>query len=149
MQLPLRCDVTKVTLSLCSTVTAWSYAPKYFQLRTRWKCLASFMQRQLNTHKQLNISLYMPQNRSEDCTADKHFLPHGEFKWAGQISQYSDSSRAGRSGDRIPVKARFYAPVQTGPGARPASRKIVPGLFSPSKAAGAWCCPPTVSSADV
>jgi hypothetical protein len=29
--------------------------------------------------------------------------------------------RAGRSGDRIPVGARFTAPVQTGPGAHPAS----------------------------
>ena len=29
--------------------------------------------------------------------------------------------RAGRFGDRIPVEARFSAPVQTGPGAHPAS----------------------------
>jgi len=29
--------------------------------------------------------------------------------------------RAGRSGDRIPVGARFSAPVQTGPEAHPAS----------------------------
>jgi len=28
---------------------------------------------------------------------------------------------AGRSGDRIPVRVRFSAPVQTGPGAHPAS----------------------------
>jgi hypothetical protein len=31
-------------------------------------------------------------------------------------SQYSDSLRDGRSGDRIPVGARFSAPVQIGPG---------------------------------
>jgi hypothetical protein len=34
------------------------------------------------------------------------------------------SSRNGRSGDRIPVGARFSAPVQTGPGAHPASCKM-------------------------
>ena len=29
--------------------------------------------------------------------------------------------RAGRSGDRMPVGARFFSPVQTGPGVQPAS----------------------------
>jgi len=38
--------------------------------------------------------------------------------------------RAGRSGDRIPMETRFPAPVQTGPGAHPASYTIGTGSIS-------------------
>ena len=44
-------------------------------------------------------------------------------------SSYSDSLRAGRSGDRIPVGARFSAPVQTGSGTHPASYTMGTGSF--------------------
>jgi len=45
--------------------------------------------------------------------------------------------RAGRSGDRIPVEARFSAPVQTGPGTHPASytmgTRSFPGVKRPGR----------------
>ena len=43
----------------------------------------------------------------------------GRMYGPGQLSRYSDSLRAWRSGDRIPVGAKFSAPVQTGSGGPP------------------------------
>jgi len=40
---------------------------------------------------------------------------------------------AGRSGDRIPVGARFSAIVQTGPGAHPSSCSMGTGSFQGGK----------------
>ena len=49
----------------------------------------------------------------------------------GQLSRYSNSLLAGRSGDRIPLEARFFAPVQTVLGAHPASYTMGTGSFFP------------------
>jgi len=46
-----------------------------------------------------------------------------------KLSRYSDSLRAGRSGDRNPVRARLSSPVQTDPGAQPASCTVGTGSF--------------------
>ena len=48
---------------------------------------------------------------------------------SGYRSRYSYSPRAGRSGERIPLRARFSAPVQTGPGATQPPVQWVTGLF--------------------
>jgi hypothetical protein len=56
----------------------------------------------------------------------------------GYLSHYSDWLRAGRSEDRIPVGARFSAPVHNGPLGYNLLIQCVPGPFSGGKAAGAW-----------
>ena len=48
----------------------------------------------------------------------------------------SDWLRAGWSGDRIPVMARFSAPVQTGAGVHPASCTMGTGSFPGVKTDG-------------
>jgi len=43
------------------------------------------------------------------------------------------TGRTGLSGDQIPVEAKFSAPVQTGPGAHPASCTMGPSSFPGGK----------------
>jgi hypothetical protein len=57
--------------------------------------------------------------------------------------------RAGRSGDRIPVEAGFFAHVQTGPGAHPASCTMGTGFFPVVKRPGRGADHPPPSSAEV
>ena len=54
----------------------------------------------------------------------------------GLRSRYSDSLRAGRSGDRIPVGSRFSAPVQTGSEAHLAPYTMGTGSFPEIKRRG-------------
>ena len=62
---------------------------------------------------------------------------------------YSSLLRPGRSGDRIPVGERFSAPVQTGPGAHPASYTMGTGSFQGVKRPGRGADHPPQSSAEV
>jgi len=52
------------------------------------------------------------------------------------VRKYSDWIGAGRSGDRIPVGSRFSVPVQTDPGAHPASYIMCTGSFMGVKRLG-------------
>jgi len=63
--------------------------------------------------------------------------------------RYSDLLQTGQSRDRIPVVARFSAPVQTGPGAHIALCIMGTRSLSQSKVAGAWHSTPTMSSSKV
>jgi hypothetical protein len=60
------------------------------------------------------------------------------------LSRYSDCLWAGRSGDRIPVGARFFAQVQTGPGAHPTSCTMGTGSFPGVKRPGRGTDHPTL-----
>jgi len=67
----------------------------------------------------------------------------------GLRSWYSDSLRAGRSGDRIPVGARFSAPVQTNSEAYPVSYTMGTVSFPGVKRPGRGVEHPPPSSAEV
>jgi hypothetical protein len=53
------------------------------------------------------------------------------------------------AGDRIPAGARFSAPVQTGPGAHPASYTMGTGSFQGVKRPGRGVDHPPLSGAEV
>ena len=61
------------------------------------------------------------------------------------LSRYSDSIRAGRSGDRIPVGATFSSPVLMGSGAYPASCTMGTGSFPGVKRTGRGADHPPLS----
>ena len=96
---------------------------------------------------------------SSYCNAVVQVFRAGEvwlvmYCWANeyvprQRSRYSDSLRAGRSGDQILVGARFSAPDQTGPGAHPASFTMGTGSFPRVKRPERGIDHPPTSSAEV
>jgi hypothetical protein len=65
------------------------------------------------------------------------------------VDQREDWLRAGRSGDQISVGARFFAHVQNGPEAQPASCTMGTGSFPGGKLPGRGADHPPPSSAEV
>jgi len=65
------------------------------------------------------------------------------------IAQSVDSLPAGRSGDRIPLGARFSTPVQTDPGDHPASYTMDTVSFPGIKRPGRGFDHPPLSNAEV
>ena len=65
----------------------------------------------------------------------EHF-PSSSAEVKGGLSRYSDSLRAGLSGDRIPVGVRFSEPVQTGTVAHLTSYTMGTGSFPGVKRPG-------------
>ena len=67
----------------------------------------------------------------------KEFCVQVALYRVGHLCRCSDSLRAGRSRDRVPVEARFSATVQTGPGAHPVSCTMgtasFPGVKRPGR----------------
>jgi len=71
------------------------------------------------------------------------------FSGRGWRSRYSNSLRNGYSGDRMPVGARYFVPVQTGPGTYPASSTIRTGFSPGIKRPELGLYHPPASSAEV
>jgi len=66
-----------------------------------------------------------------------------DFRMKGDVYIFEPNNiplllRAGRSGDRMPLAAKFSVPNQTGPEAHPTSYTMGTGSFPGGKAAGAW-----------
>jgi len=76
-----------------------------------------------NNARSLSIRIY--------CYVLRQFpTRHPPAGGSGYLSRYSDSLRAGRSGDRMRVGASFSAPLQTGSGVHPAFCTVGTGSFS-------------------
>jgi len=74
----------------------------------------------------------------------KHWI---ENECEGYRSQYSDSLRAGRSGDRMPVGRDIPHPSRPALGTIQSAVQLVLGLSPEGKAVWLWRWPPTPSSA--
>jgi len=87
-------------------------------------------------------------DRTSNLTNWTHLGKHAQYKHI-HVGRYCDSLRSGRSGDRIPAWKRVSAPVQTGPGAHPASCTMGTGSFPGLKRPGLGVDHPHQTGAEV
>jgi hypothetical protein len=66
-----------------------------------------------------------------------------------ELSQYSDWLRVGRSGDRIPVGAKYFAHFHIVPGAHPATCTMATETFPGVKRSGRGADHPPPSTTEV
>jgi len=129
--------------------TSWGSKCSRLTLKLSWYrliSLGSSVESDFHVKKEIFVGwiTLVIQLASSRCCSDK--IRQGKNS---SLEHYSDSLRAGWSGDRIPGEARISTAVQNGPRTHPNFYKLGTGSFPGVKAAGAWGCPQTTSSAEV
>jgi len=103
---------TSVFLEVCNKRTFF-----FVLQRGKWAKKDFMTQWHIHFTSQI-ISSFLP------CKSTTH-----NYGWLGQHSQYSNSLQEGQSRDWIPIKTRFFMPIQTSPMAQPVFCDMGTGPF--------------------